>query len=329
MVVAASAVVSFACHHVGADAPRTVAAEVTAHPPKDRPGIAAVRRTCEGDVVAAEQPAADLGVDVGRQDVGELKAVVVERVVKEGPVGDGTVGEIVGVQMDLVEVPEGPQRPPGLDPCPVRQTGARQRLDVELLHLQFDRLARRDFQRDRRGPEELVVHIPGQRKFGVAQRETFDRTFGPVSHLESGRREGLRLGRVSGIQDHADRGIEDIVRGECLAPHRGDRWLCGLGRGSRHRLKLPFQGLDAGLVFLLDGLDLGSEFLCRRCRILGVRLERDADHDGREACCPQSLDDGAHVESLFLFRARVGNRSPRPAQQMCRLKGLRADSRSG
>ena len=44
------------------------------------------------------------------------------------------------------------------------------------------------------------------------------------------------------------------------------------GRGSRHGLKLPFQGLDPGLVFLLDGLDLGGEFLCRRGRILRVRL---------------------------------------------------------
>ena len=260
-------------------------------------------------VVAAEQPAADFAVHLGRQHDGNLDAIVVERVVKKCPVGKRPVGEIVAVRMMLVEIAEGPERPARLDPHALAQPGTGQGLDIGFLELDFRRFARVRSETEGQAGAKLVVDIAGCGYFAVAQRKAFRRALRLVTDHEA-RNLGL-VGREAGVlavEDDADRRVERIIRRR-LGARGGRRGFCpGALRSRLQRRELRLEGLETRFVILLQSLDL-----CRQClragrrRRLGAALggkQQGRQHDRCKAGNPGALTHCTLLQAMYSANPR-------------------------
>ena len=262
MIMAAAAFMRRTVQEITPNAPRRVAPDVAADPRKGGPRLPARVGAGEGRVVAAEEAAADLAVEVRGQHEGDFNAVIVVGIVEIDAVGKRTVREVIAVGVLLVEVTQGPQRPSRLDAEPVGQPGAGQGLDIRFLQLDLGRLARMDAKAEGELAVELVVDIAGDRDLGMVEAEALGGTLGFVAELKARylRPLGGELG-VHAIENNADRRVEDVVRSN--GPRR--RFGCARGglRFRSNRRQLGLKRLDARLVFALEGLYFSGQF--RRC----------------------------------------------------------------
>ena len=259
--MAAGAVARRAVENISANSPGAVGAEVAAHPGVGGQSPAAAGGAGKRSVIAAEAAAADLGIEIGRQNEGRFHAVIVEVVVEIDAIGQRPISEIVAVSVQLIEIAERPQRASGLDPRAVGQAGPGESHDVRFFELELDRLAGVDAESEGEIAVELVVDVARHRDFAVAEREPIGAAFALVSGLEPGNfRVVVREASELAVEDHADRGVENVVlrhprrwRG-CGRIRVGD---AGLGFKG---LQLFFQGPNAGLVLALQGADLLRQF---------------------------------------------------------------------
>ena len=260
-------------------------------------------------VVAAEQPAADFAVDLGRQHYGYLDAIVVERVVQKCPVRKRPVGEIVAVRVLLVEIAEGPERPPRLDPHALAQPGTGQGLDIGFLELDLRRFARVRSETEGQAAAKLVVDIAGSRYLTVAEGEALRRALRLVTHHEARyRRLFGREAGVPAVEDDADRRVERIIRRRLGA--RGGRSGHCLGRlrSRLERRELRLKGFETRFVILLQSLDLCCQGLrAGRSRRLGAALDgnqQGRQHDRGKAGNPDALAHCTLLQAMYSANPR-------------------------
>ena len=309
IVAASGAVARLAVEHVGADPPCRVRADIAADAGIGRPRVETVRRPAERRVGAAEDPAADLGVEVGGQHPGKLHTVVVPVIVEIDPVGQRPVGEIVGVRVEFVQITERPQGAPRLDPQPAGQTGAGQRADPGFLDIEFGRFAGMRPEAEGECALEFVVDIARQGDFGVSEAQALRAALAVMADPEAGDFRHVR-GKVRDppVEHDADRGVEGVVRGRDL-PLRRRRGRRGSG-GRRLDIGEPLlERADALFVFGLERLDFGRQIGgAGRRFVLRPRLRR-GERKRRGNRKPRAYRNGSHrflrCETVMQKRART------------------------
>ena len=215
-------------------------------------------------------------------------------VVQVDPVRQRAVGEIVAMRVQFVQVAQGPQRAPGLDPQPVGQSGAGQGADIDLLQIEFGLLARMCADPERERAVELVVDVARQGHFGVPQAQAFGAALSVMAEPEAGDVRfvgGKRRG--PSVEDDADRRVEGVVGRRGAARRRRRRGRGGL----RPDLgELLLERADALFVFASQRLDFVRQLGCR----FGLRPRRRRGEQNRTAGGEQrAYGNGSHPVLLI------------------------------
>ncbi len=163
-----------------------IVTDVTANAGKSGPGASAsALSAAEREIVSPEEAAANLRIEIGRQYIGHFRTVIIEGLIKEDPVRERSVGEVIGVTMVLIEITQGPESTPGLDTHTIRQPQARKRLEIGFLELDL-RLTLVQGDGRRGAAEEFIIHIGRKIQLGVVNRESLTWTLSLVPNSESG-----------------------------------------------------------------------------------------------------------------------------------------------
>jgi hypothetical protein len=213
-----------------------------------------------------ELAAPPLGNSLPRRHPAQRDAVVAVRAGDERLVGEGTVGEVVGVRVVAVEIADVGEEASGAQ---AEARGKRGGVDVGFLDVDADSAvvlleAGHDL------AVELVVDVRRERELRFAERKALlaraalahDRE--PGAHVVVGVE---RVVRVGAVEDHADRGVERVV-GCAAAGSRNGR-----GGGHRGDRRLPLRRLE-GLELRLCRLRRGQGGVRLRPQLLRLGLER-------------------------------------------------------
>ena len=264
----------FPVKNVSADSERRVSADVSpdARKAAERVYVSA-RRSPERKIVPAENAASDLDVKTRRKHVGDLRSVVVKRVVEKRPVGKGAVGEIVRVGVVFVQVSQDPESASRPDAGSRGKPETGQGFHVRLFELDLDRSAVVG-QRRRHRPAELVVYVGGQVDLRFSDGNSFLSAFSLVAQRKAGNFSVVgRKVRVAPVEHHSH------LRVEVVAAHGPAREAAGAvfrRESFFRRLSLlhfaepALHPRNAVFVFRLHGLD----FLAKRAYLRVGRRKR-------------------------------------------------------